>query len=95
MPLVKQTKATLTKGRKMKKVEKKQDVKITPVVGDSVLVTFVSDGNGKSNRCKESVDTISAVYLDGSIRIGYNDVYEIEACSNGKAKFQTRFPKKG
>ena len=63
-------------------------------VGDKILVTYVSDGQGKLVRSKESIEEVRAVYLDGSVRIGAGDVYDVEPCANGKAKWQTKWPKK-
>ena len=69
-------------------------MKNTPKVGQTVLVTHVTDGNGQISRCKENVAYISAVYLDGTIRIGYGDVYEIEKNDGGKAIWKTKVPRR-
>jgi hypothetical protein len=63
-------------------------------VGDKIAVTYHSDGQGKLVRSRESIEEVRAVYLDGSVRIGAGDVYEVEPCASGKAKWQTKFPRK-
>lgn len=67
---------------------------ITISVGDKIIVNHVSDGQGKLVRCKDSLDYIRAVYLDGSVRVGAGDVYMVEPSPGGKAKVQTKWPVK-
>lgn len=64
-----------------------------PRVGDSVAITYVTDGNGKVVG-KNDTATISAIYLDGTVRIGNGDVYKIERAAGGKCIWRTVPPKK-
>lgn len=76
-------------------MQKSQEVVSVSVgVGDKILVTHVSDGQGKLVRCRESVEEVTAVYLDGTVRVGNGDVYAVEPSPGGKAKLQTKWPKK-
>lgn len=67
---------------------------LTVSVGDKIIVNHVSDGQGKLVRCKDSIEEIRAVYLDGSVRVGAGDVYMAEPSPGGKAKLQTKWPVK-
>lgn len=67
---------------------------LTVSVGDKIIVNHVSDGQGKLVRCKDSIEEIRAVYLDGSVRVGAGDVYAVEPSPGGKAKLQTKWPVK-
>lgn len=81
----------------MRKQKEAVTVEETPrvlSVGDKIVVNHASDGQGKLVRSKETIEEVSAVYLDGSVRIGAGDVYDVEPCSSGKAKWQTKWPKK-
>lgn len=81
----------------MRKQKEAQVVAETPRVlnvGDSILINHSSDAQGKLIRARDTIVDVKAVYLDGSVRVGSGDVYEVEACANGKAKWQTKWPKK-
>lgn len=75
------------------KVEERAEL-VTPSVGDTIFVSNRSDGNGKLERCRGSVETVSRVYLDGTVCVGYGDVYAVERSSTGNAKWQTVWPRK-
>ncbi len=63
-----------------------------PMIGDKVLVNWKTDGECHAVKCKD-VDYVSAVYLDGTVRIGNGDVYAIEASTDDKARWQTVKPR--
>lgn len=64
-----------------------------PQKGDSIMVTYTTDGEGKIIGCQEFTE-ITAVYLDGSVRVGAGDVYSIAPSASGKATWMTVKPKK-
>lgn len=63
-------------------------------VGDTVLVDHGSDGQGKLVRCKETVETVRLVYLDGTVCVGNGDVYTVEPSPRAGAKWRTKQPRK-
>lgn len=64
-----------------------------PVVGESVLINHGSDGNGKFVGTPQDTAPITAVYMDGSIRVGSGDVYDVVPTNKKGASWATRRPK--
>lgn len=69
-----------------------KDIK-QPVKGDTISITWVSDGEGRNTQCKADIDRITAVYLDGTVAVR-GDVFAVEPAAGGKAKWQTSRPRK-
>lgn len=60
----------------------------TPIKGDTINITWVSDGEGREVQCKAQLDTITSVYIDGTVAVR-GDVFSVEPSKGGKAKWQT------
>lgn len=65
-----------------------------PQVGKNVLVRHRSNGQGKLQLSNdERVLPITAVYLDGTVRVSSGDVWDIQSGGDGKAAWKTSHPK--
>ena len=72
----------------------KEEVSSKPKVGDSILITYRSDGEGRFVGCTPDVAKITAVYLDGDVRVGSGDVYKASRISHKDASWGTENPNK-
>lgn len=64
-----------------------------PVAGEYVVINHGSDGNGKFVGTPQEIAPITAVYMDGTIRVGCGDVYEVVPTNHKNATWATRRPK--
>lgn len=65
-----------------------------PSVGDNVLVTYRSDGEGRiTGYGGTEIGKITALYLDGTVRIGNGDVYSVQRVSHKDANWGTVSPR--
>lgn len=74
----------------MKKAAVRNEEIRTPAIGDTVMITYRTDGEGKIIAIQDT-DTISRLYLDGTVSIG-NDLYTVAPHNQGGVKWKTVRP---
>lgn len=65
-----------------------------PAVGDNILINHRSDGEGRFVGCTPEITKVTAVYLDGDVRVGSGDVYKAVRISHKDAGWGTENPNK-